>query len=310
MGNTTSKKTSVIPKTPEKSVAATIDQSPTSDESNQMNLMFDPKTPAIPQTPLTQTIASHLNRISKDDVNQNQAIKTPSYLLRKKILYDLGYTYSIKDVDPRSPSISIPRTPLKLAESDSNIVSESESSSFQYNTTLDESCRDFNTKLDEMTMDESEAAEISENVKHEENKKESVEPQKELCEQKTPDSNSNVTPNFVNHKHSDASAITVVDGKCADHGPKASEENISPLEGMYSTPQDKSNRTGRIPLSVINRRGLSAETTPLCAKNHHEPYSVEKCPNNLSLSKFDENRSSARKSKIPVYRKWFAESQL
>lgn len=304
MGNTTSKKASVTPKTPEKSVAATIDQSPTSEQSNKMNYMLDPKTPAIPQTPLTQTIASHLNRITKEDVNQNRAIKTPSYLLRKKILYDLGYTYSIKDVDPRSPSVSIPRTPLKLTESDGNVASESESSSFQYNTTLDESCRDFNNKLDEMTMDEEEAAKLSEIDENEENKKESVEPQTELCEQKTPDSGADISPVFIDTKKTSANVISVVDGKSDERGPRASEENISPLDGMYSTPiTDKSNRAGRIPLSVINRRGLSAEVTPLCAKNHHELHSVEKYTNNLSLSKFDENRSSARKSKIPVYKK-------
>lgn len=97
MGNIASKKGSVIEKTPEKSVASIDDQSPIVDDIIKANRMLDPKTPAIPQTPLTQTIANHLNRISNDDVNQNKAIQTPSYLLRKKILYDLGYTYTIKD---------------------------------------------------------------------------------------------------------------------------------------------------------------------------------------------------------------------
>lgn len=300
MGNNTSKKPSVIVKTPEKSVAATIDQSPTTDESVKANMMLDPKTPAIPQTPLTQTIASHLNRITNDHMNQNHAIKTPSYLLRKKILYDLGYTYSIKDTDPRSPSISIPRTPLNLAQN-ADVANDSEASSFQYNTTLDDSCRDFNARLDDITMEEESLdAEIDEN---EEDQKEYVESTVDLCEQKTPCCDSDISPNTVSETNANDKEISVVDENESKTVAKTSEENISPLEGMYSTPlNNKSNRTGRIPLGVINRptRGMSAELTPL---NGQATLSIEKCRKDVSFNKFDENRGSARKSKIPVYNK-------
>lgn len=308
MGNTASKKGSVTIKTPEKSVAMTIDESPTTDILLQANQMLDPKTPAIPQTPLTQTIASHLNRITKDDPSQNTSIKTPSYLLRKKILYDLGYTYSIKDTDPRSPSHSIPRTPLNLdASENSSVISESQTSSFQYNSTLEDSCRDFNAKLDDITMDEEkmDAEEIVSSVNDDEDsKKECIESRVELCDQKTPNCDDETSPDFESKINDNKKLIAVTDESETDSVPKASEENISPLEGMYSTPlTNKSSRTGRIPLSVINRRGMSAELTPLQPKNNQEPFSVEKYKKDLSFNKFDDGRGSARKSKIPVFKK-------
>lgn len=291
MGNTTSKKGSVIMKTPEKAVAATdCEESPTT-KSNQM---LDPKTPAIPQTPLTQTIASHLNRI-------DPTIKTPSYLLRKKILYDLGYTYPIKDTDPRSPSYSIPRTPLNLAEN-SVVISDSQTSSFQYNSTLEDSCRDFNAKLDDITMDEGDAEQIA----NDDNKEEQIESLVELCDQKTPNCDDEKPLDFDSKTDAKNKTNITSDKSETESAPKTLEENISPTEGMYSTPlANKSNRNGRIPLSVINRRtcGMSAELTPLQPKSTHETFSVEKYNRDLSFNKIDDSRGSARKSKIPVYKK-------
>lgn len=304
MGNTASKKGSVIMKTPEKSVAAINDESFTADMV-KANQMLDPKTPAIPQTPLTQTIANHLSRITNDDLNQNPTIKTPSYLMRKKILHDLGYTYTIKETDPRSPSHSIPRTPLNLAEN-SNVISDSQTSSFQYNSTLEDSCRDFNEKLDDITMGE-EAEDAEQNAANSANNakepNEQTESQSELCDQKTPNCDEETTPDFASKTNSIDKSIPAIDESENDSSPKASEENISPLEGMYSTPlAHKSHRTGRIPLSVINRRGMSAELTPLQPKNtHHDStFSVEKYKKDVSFNKFDDSRGSARKSKIPV----------
>ncbi|XP_031628082.1 uncharacterized protein LOC116343905 [Contarinia nasturtii] len=296
MGNAPSKKGSVVEKTPEKSVAAINDEhSPIVDDIIKANKMLEPKTPAIPQTPLTQTIAHHLNRISNDGGNQNQAIKTPSYLLRKKILYDLGYNYSIKE-DPRSPSIAIPRTPINLTETPQGAVNESDSSSFQYNTTLDDSCRDFNAKLDDITMEEAVMVEGVQKVECDENKKQ------DLCDRKTPNGEMDILPDFGNRPNANkkeylASDACETDSKQA----KSSEENIDPDEMMCSTPfMNKNNRTGRIPLSVINRRGASAEQalkTPLHSKINNEYKS------DLSFSKLDDSRGSARKSKIPVFKK-------
>lgn len=323
MGNSTSKKESVILKTPEKSTLATTtnDQSPTANDLQTANGQLEPQTPAIPQTPLTQTIASHLNRITKDDLIQNPAIKTPSYLLRKKILYDLGYTYSIKENDPRSPSLSIPRTPvelnrpLNLAEN-SSVVIESQTSSFQYNSTLEDSCRDFNAKLDDITMEEAESVKETDNenysgdeieiagnteenidvnaVASDEYKTDSI----ELHEQKTPNCDSQTSPDF--EIKIEKKTNSMCDARETDSTAKASEENISPLEGMYSTPLTKSNRAGRIPLSVINRRGISAELTPMHSKHTYEPSSVESFKKDSS---FNDIRGSARKSKIPVFKK-------
>lgn len=194
MGNNTSKKESIIAKTPQKTVATINDQSisPLVENYQIANRMLDPKTPSIPQTPLTQTIANHLNQMAEGNLNhQNQMIKTPSYLLRKRILYDLGYTYSIKETDPRSPSLSIPRTPLKLDECET-ILDDSQAGSFQYNSTLEDSCRDFYAKLDDITMDEAEIAmEMAENENDD-----SQHPQDELSFQKTPECESDNKPFF------------------------------------------------------------------------------------------------------------------
>lgn len=314
MGLHLSKSSSVGAKTPEKkSVAMTIDQSPTSqpsspsDGSPAKHQFLDPKTPAIPQTPLTQTIATHLNKIAKDDVKQNPSIKTPSYLLRKRILYDLGYTYSIKDTDPRSPSHSIPRTPLSLAEKP-EVVIDSEASSFQYST-LEDSCHDFNAKLDDITMEESENDDdqslATENV---EKKNESItEFQEMLCGQKTPDANNGALPQSQSQTEADDIKESTDENSNQnkneiknDSDDEKIEDKFMPLD-MYSTPiTKKSGRAGRIPLSQLNRRGISTEVTPeqSCAE-----LSVEKFKKDLSFNNYDENRSSARKSKIPVFKK-------
>lgn len=316
MGNATSKKAGVTaPKTPEKSSAtATTESSPSSPSSPcetdgyEVKAPVIPPTPAIPQTPLTQTIANHLNRVAADDASQQQKIKTPSYLLRKKILYDLGYRYSIKENDPRSPSQCIPRTPVALESNNGTAepVNESDVSSFHYDSTLEDSCREFNSKLDEITMDEEEIAkhdamQSESEAKLDENDKKSLE---NLCDQKTPDAESQNAPDFVLH--------TNVNGQN-----KASEDDTSSTKAVPKKHEDKvdSNsettpvlsdlhRTGRIPLSVINRRvGMSAESTPVQSKNTSATFGSDKQRTNLSFGKHDENRGSARKSKIPVFKK-------
>lgn len=322
MGNTTSKKAGVSAlKTPEKSTAtASVGHSPSSPSSPSDNKEIDghevkqpavPPTPAIPQTPLTETIVNHLNRITADDANQQQKIKTPSYLLRKKILYDLGYTYSLKENDPRSPSQCIPRTPLALDNNNSTAepVTENDASSFQYNSTLEDSCRDFNTKLDEITMDETEMAKHdmlpneSDTTKSDENGEESLD---SLCEQKTPDAESQNTPDFVAHTNVCGQNKTTEDNKNSNKMmPKTHEDDIDSNKSITSTPVTAdSHRTGRIPLSVINRRvGMSTEKTPLQSKNTSATIATDAQRSNLSFGKHDENRGSARKSKIPVFKK-------
>lgn len=321
MGNTTSKKASVPAlKTPEKSSATTIvEHSPSSPCTNEdingheLKTAAIPPTPAIPQTPLTETIANHLTRITADDATHQQKIKTPSYLFRKKILYDLGYTYSLKENDPRSPSQCIPRTPLALDNNNVNNstaepVTESDVSSFQYNSTLEDSCREFNSKLDEITMDETEMAKhdllhSESDTKSDENGEKLLE---SLCDQKTPDAESQNAPDFVQHTDANGQNKTDEDNEHSNKAvQKKHEDDIDSNRSITTTPvTSELQRTGRIPLSVINRRvGMSAEKTPLQSKNSSATFATDKQRTNLSFGKHDENRGSARKSKIPVYKK-------
>lgn len=304
MGNTSSKKPSVgIIKTPEKAAVTAIENSPTSHKASHA---LEPKTPAIPQTPLTQTIATHLNRIATDDQNQN--IKTPSYLLRKKILYDLGYTYSIKETDPRSPSQCIPRTPLTTVEDATDSVIDSQASSFHYNSTLDESCRDFNAKLDEITIEEIDN-EAEKNIQKddnvENNQNDTDNSENILCAQKRPDDGIENTSNIGNHGDSEPQNKSTKVQNSNENIYKTIEESNEQMKNIESTPiMNKSFRSGRIPLSVINHRGMSLERTPLQNKNTSSAtLKTEKQPKNLSFSSHDENRGSARKSKIPVFKK-------
>lgn len=305
MGNTTSKKASVIDtqKTPEKkSVAEINEKSPT---KNNAQVALEPQTPAIPQTPLTQTIATHLNHLTKHNMNQNSNIKTPSYLLRKKILYDLGYTYPIKEADPRSPSQCIPRTPLNITDT-VDTTDESKNSSFLYNSTLEDSCRDFNTKLDDITMEETDANDQNEAKPNTPTNGGSDETQVSLCAQKTPDCDSEDQPDFDNPAKT--AVATKVEATKDEEMEKVIsqeiQENIEHNESVISTPSlNKSIRTGRIPLSVVNRRAVAGESTPLNKKNISADFSIEKNRKDLSFNIHDENRSSARKSKIPVFKK-------
>lgn len=296
MGNAASRKASVSAKTFEKeSPTAITEQSPTMNRAIQV---LDPKTPAVPQTPLTQTIANHLNLIAMDGINQNQNIKTPSYLLRKKILYDLGYTYSIRD-DPRSPSQCIPRTPMSLTDDTDTI----EANSFQYNSTLEDSCRDFNEKLDNMTMEEPEDKKQCTKIKMGDGKNDGCETQERLCAKKTHDSDSENSPDIEVRSNFNLHTNGANNGNESESHSKKSEESLSSLENTFSTPMNKSSRAGRIPLSVINRRGLSTDAMPRQPKIMPHNLSIEKYSKNHSFNSLDENRSSARKSKIPVYKK-------
>lgn len=319
MGNASSKKAGVTElKTPEKSsAAATTEGSPKSPSTategidNAGKTLAVPPTPAIPQTPLTETIAHHLNRITTEDVNQYQKIQTPTYLLRKKILYDLGYTYSLKENDPRSPSQRIPRTPMNLENNNSAAEANNENdiSSLQYNSTLEDSCREFNSKLDEITMDETEMAQHDvEQIEIDANCEET---DASWCDQKTPDAENQREPDFAQHTNANLQNKTIL----VDDGtkskklaiPQESEENDEQNRSTTSTPvMHKSHRTGRIPLSVINRRvgGMPTENTPLQAKNTSGTLSIDKHRTNSSFGQHDENiRGSARKSKIPVFKK-------
>lgn len=74
----------------------------------------------MPQTPLTESIAYHLTRLrSANKLTDHSGMQTPSILLRRRIAKDLGLDKAIardlnSAMDPRSPNVIRPRTPMLL----------------------------------------------------------------------------------------------------------------------------------------------------------------------------------------------------
>lgn len=337
MGSNTSKETNnkkalQNPKTPQK------------ETENKLSVVLEPKTPApskcniielkspcIHQTPLTQIIANHLNGLSAHDGLQHTTIQTPSYLLRKKILHDLGYAYSINDTmstDPRSPSQLIPRTPINLALG-ANDTNQSMTSvgSFQYSGLVEEnSCRKFNEKLANITLDDCDGEQCGNQSKNETDNSEMESFEngnsvaKHLYNEKTPDfmlspesttsDEENKVENRKELKIDDEQAMgttlraklnvpmqkyTLTKGFATPlSAPKTPNDRVR-IRNIYVTPINKfglkTNRSTtdnkRTPLSLLNRRAISSERTPIQSKQFSS----------------DENQSSQRSksaSKIPI----------
>lgn len=114
-------------------------------------------------------------------------------------------------------------------------MNESDSSSFQFNTTLEDSCKDFNEKLDDITMEEEETeTEMVEKVQNDENNEKSIESESNLCEEKTPNCELCSSPKFENHSNDNLKQANIARDDCGTTDSK--EENINPHEGMCSTP--------------------------------------------------------------------------
>lgn len=126
------------------------------------DLLLDPRSPNIARTPLTEIIANRLNinRFKfEQTVNCEVETQTPSNSMRKKLLRDLGYNYTTKELnllDPRSPNLFIPRTPLNLSlNGDDEVDCSKAFQSLEYNGHIEEaSCRNFNEKLANITLDD------------------------------------------------------------------------------------------------------------------------------------------------------------
>lgn len=88
-----------------------------------------------------------VTHFAQRELNQNAAAETPFHLMRKKILQDLGHADSI---DPRSPSQRIPRTPLNIQKE----VNEFDRDLSQCDGSPDDSCTAFNKKLADIMLDD------------------------------------------------------------------------------------------------------------------------------------------------------------
>lgn len=163
MGSISSKPHSV-PSTPLKSFGPTaltrsegITDLP---QIDQIDPLLDPRSPNIERTPIStvMTIQQRLkNSVATTTMDDAQ---TPTNFMQRKLLRDLGHSYSVKELnmlDPRSPSLFIPRTPLdfkKVPEDGPRPASLA--NSFEYNECIEEaSCRNFNEKISNITLDDS-----------------------------------------------------------------------------------------------------------------------------------------------------------
>lgn len=321
MGTNSSKtandaKTLPNPKTPEKNkelkLAFDLKETPIANQGKVVEM----KSPTIHETPLTKIIANHLNGLQANGVQME--IKTPSYLLRRKILRDLGYAYSINEAsasetDPRSPSQLIPRTPLALIDEQNQSMASV--SSFQYSGVVEEdSCRNFNEKLANITLDDCDEVKESENGNNGDVDRQEITktPDERLRDEKTPEltCSPDIDP-FKMKAGNGTKGKQVVETPVAAAGSMADEKTkknakspttspkkaVKRMYNLYTTPASKfGNRSersasinNRTPLSVLNRRAKSTEHTPQRAKS--------------GRMDSDENRSSQRSksaSKIPV----------
>lgn len=167
---TTSSKAHSVPSTPNKTIGgltALTRSEGIADlpQLDNIDPMLDPRSPNIERTPLAVIFGTD-RRIKKlvNNVCDESGLHTPSNMMRRRLLRDLGHNYTEKELnllDPRSPSTFIPRTPIVLSESQKERHSESStaaadvSNSFEYTECLeDASCRNFSEKISNITLDD------------------------------------------------------------------------------------------------------------------------------------------------------------
>lgn len=134
-----------------------------------LDVLLDPRSPHIARTPLVK-IASH--QLTDKPLRIELNAHTPTNILRKRILRDIGLNYTSKEInllDPRSPSLFIPRTPLQLSSDDAFGGEQSRGTSkvisLEYSGFIEEaSCRNFNEKLANITLDDTDYEEASDSL--------------------------------------------------------------------------------------------------------------------------------------------------
>lgn len=134
-----------------------------------LDVLLDPRSPHIARTPLVKN-ASH--QLTDKPLRIELNAHTPTNILRKRILRDIGLNYTSKEInllDPRSPSLFIPRTPLQLSSDDAFGGEQSRGTSkvisLEYSGFIEEaSCRNFNEKLANITLDDTDYEEASDSL--------------------------------------------------------------------------------------------------------------------------------------------------
>lgn len=167
MGNITSKTTTVTT-TPVKLDVAKFTKNPHNSDHDEIALqrmLLDPRSPDVNRTPLPGNVTNRfLQRVHNEDaaittVNTtvtNDVMKTPVNAFRNRLL-NLTSNES-KLLDPRSPSQFIPRTPITASMLDDSKNISTTHFSLEYAGVMEEaSCRNFNERLANLTLDDSDA---------------------------------------------------------------------------------------------------------------------------------------------------------
>lgn len=149
-------------------VSSNIDDGPHDDDTPPINILLDPRSPNITRTPLFRFFS---HRVTQTPFQAEVNECTPSNVLRKRLLRDIGLNTSKETnlLDPRSPSQFIPRTPLHFAPNDTLDAENSRGSSkvisLEYSGYIEEaSCRNFNAKLSNITLDDTDYEDVNDSL--------------------------------------------------------------------------------------------------------------------------------------------------